>query len=189
MPITYVLYIAQLPLSKIMCKKCRGASTLDKQCVHGYSSCRSVQFCLHESAVPSVSCTLATCVSFPAAITYLQGLSIISRQDTSVTCNFALGPNFDKLSCAITIDRMPTVYVDATAGTPPTATYIVSNLMVGPHSVRAQAVLRSDRSPVEAFNISRPFDTLVDGTDGKLTTLVFVVIEVRVCTYIHTYVC
>ena len=124
----------------------------------------------------------------PAAIVYLQGLYVASGQDTSVTCNFALGPDYDTLSCAIMIDRMPTVYVDAIAGSPPTATYTVSNLMVGPHSVRAQAVLRSDRSPVEAFNISKSFDTQVDGTDGKLTTLVFVVIEVRVCTYIRMYV-
>ena len=117
-------------------------------------------------------CTSASCMwccvfTFLTAVTYLQGLAYVS-EDVSFTCNFAFGIDFDSLLCSITIDGGPAVYVDVTAGSPPSATYTAAGLEEGSHTVRAQAVRRSDRLPIESFNISKPFTILADDQDGKL---------------------
>ena len=105
--------------------------------------------------------------TFPADIIYLQGLSYGIGEDFYFTCNFAFGPDFSTLSCAITIDNEPPVYAVVNNGTPPSATYTTSDLAGGSHTVTAQAVRRSDRSPVESSSRFLEFTVPVDDADGE----------------------
>ena len=121
-------------------------------------------------------CTAAiwACVcTFPAGITYLQGLSYGIGEDVSFTCNFAFGPDFRNLSCAITIDNEPPVHAVVNYGTPPSATYTARNLAAGSHTVTAQAVNRIDLSPVESGSRFLEFTVPVDdGADGEAAVCV-----------------
>lgn len=107
--------------------------------------------------------------TFPAGITYLQGLSygIEDDEDVYFTCNFAFGPDFRNLLCAITIDNEPPVYAVVTNGTPPIATYTASDLAGGMHTVRAQAVSSSENSPVESGSRFLEFTIPGDEEDGE----------------------
>ena len=115
-------------------------------------------------------CTVAIwqCVcTFPADITYLQGLSYGIGEAAYFTCNFAFGPDFSTLSCAITIDNERPVHAVVNNGTPPSATYATRDLAGGSHTVTAQAVRRSDLSPVESGSRFLEFTVPDDDADGE----------------------
>ena len=74
---------------------------------------------------------------------------------------------FGPLSCAITIDNERPVYAVVNNRTPPSATYTASDLASGSHTVMAQAVPRSDYSPVESSSRFLEFTVPVDDADGE----------------------